>query len=84
MYYVRRPFQLSQAHKANIDYRIGRFYAPETARWQWSDDDYTHWKKIIIWKKIVSLHFETQAWFRVIACVSAPVEEKINNIKQLL
>jgi hypothetical protein len=42
MYYVRRPFQLSQAHKANIDYRIGRFYAPETARWQWSDDDYTH------------------------------------------
>ena len=42
MYYVRRPYQLSQAHKANIDYRIGRFYAPETARWQWSDDDYTH------------------------------------------
>ena len=40
MYYVRRRYQLSQAHKANIDYRVGRFYAPETARWQWSDDVY--------------------------------------------
>lgn len=40
MYRVPRKFQLSQAHKANIDYKIGKFYVPETAKFEWKDDDY--------------------------------------------
>lgn len=40
MYRVPRKFQLSQAHKANIDYRIGKFYVPETVRFEWKEDDY--------------------------------------------
>lgn len=35
LYYVRRPFQLSQAHKANIDYRIGKYFVPETVKFEW-------------------------------------------------
>lgn len=37
---VMRKHQLSQAHKANIDYRIGRYFVPETASYQWPDDTY--------------------------------------------
>lgn len=40
MYRVPRKFQLSQAHKANIDYRIGKFYVPETVRFEWKEEDY--------------------------------------------
>lgn len=40
MYRVHRRFQLSQAHKANIDYKIGKFYAPEKVKFEWSDDVY--------------------------------------------
>lgn len=40
LHHVPRRYQLSQAHKANIDYRIGRFFVPETAAYQWSPDDY--------------------------------------------
>ncbi len=40
MYRVPRKFQLSQAHKANIDYRIGKFYVPETVKFEWKEDDY--------------------------------------------
>lgn len=40
MYRVPRKFQLSQAHKANIDYRIGKFYVPETVRFEWKEVDY--------------------------------------------
>lgn len=37
---VRRPFQLSQAHKANIDYKIREFYVPEKVKFEWKDCDY--------------------------------------------
>lgn len=40
MFRVPRRFQLSQAHKANIDFRIGEYFVPETAAYQWSDDTY--------------------------------------------
>ncbi|MBO5155541.1 MAG: DUF5131 family protein [Prevotella sp.] len=40
MYSVPRRFQLSQAHKANIDYRVGKFYVPETVKFEWREDDY--------------------------------------------
>lgn len=33
-------YMLSQAHKANIDYRIGKFFVPETVKFEWKDDDY--------------------------------------------
>ena len=39
-YYVRRPFQLSQAHKANIDYKIREFYVPEKVKFEWKESDY--------------------------------------------
>ena len=39
-YYIRRPFQLSQAHKANIDYMIDQFYVPEKVKFQWQESDY--------------------------------------------
>ena len=39
-YYVRRPFQLSQAHKANIDYKIDQFFVPEKVKFEWKDSDY--------------------------------------------
>lgn len=40
MYRIPREYQLSQAHKANIDFRIGKYYVPETAKYQWKDSDY--------------------------------------------
>ena len=40
MYRFHRRFQLSQAHKASIDYRIGKYMMPETIRFEWKDDDY--------------------------------------------
>lgn len=39
-YRVKRQYQLSQAHKANIDFRIGKYFVPETVLFQWSDSDY--------------------------------------------
>ena len=39
-YYVRRCYQLSQAHKANIDYKIGKYLVPETVKFDWKDSDY--------------------------------------------
>lgn len=34
LYRVRRPYQLSQARKADIDYKIGRYFMPESvAKW---------------------------------------------------
>ena len=32
--------QLSQAHKANIDYKIGKYLVPAKVRYEWSDSDY--------------------------------------------
>jgi len=40
LYHVRRCHQLSQAHKANIDYNIGKYYVPETVKFEWKDSDY--------------------------------------------
>ena len=40
LYRVRRCFQLSQAHKANIDYKIGRYLVPETVKFEWKESDY--------------------------------------------
>lgn len=40
MYTIRRRFQLSQAHKANIDYHINDYYVPETANDSWLPEDY--------------------------------------------
>ena len=40
MYHVKRCYQLSQAHKANIDYKIGRYLVPETVKYEWKDSDY--------------------------------------------
>lgn len=40
LYRIPRRYQLSQAHKANIDYRIGKFFVPETAKYQWEESDY--------------------------------------------
>ena len=40
MYRVPRCYQLSQAHKANIDYKIGKYLVPETVKFQWKDSDY--------------------------------------------
>ena len=40
MYRIPRCFQLSQAHKANIDYKIGKYMVPETIKFEWKDDDY--------------------------------------------
>lgn len=40
MYRVPRSHQLSQAHKANIDYLIGKYMVPENVKFEWSDDVY--------------------------------------------
>lgn len=41
LYRIPRRYQLSQAHKANIDFRIGKYYVPETADTSlWKDSDY--------------------------------------------
>ena len=34
MYRVKRCHQLSQAHKANIDYKIGKYLVPETVKFE--------------------------------------------------
>lgn len=39
-YRIHRKHQLSQAHKANIDYKIGRYFVPETIKFPWPDDTY--------------------------------------------
>ena len=40
MFRVPRRFQLSQAHKANIDCKIGEYLVPETVKFEWKDSDY--------------------------------------------
>ena len=40
MYRVPRCYQLSQAHKANIDYKIGKYLVPETVKYEWKESDY--------------------------------------------
>jgi len=40
MYRIPRKFQLSQAHKANIDFKIGNYFVPETVKFEWKDSDY--------------------------------------------
>ena len=40
LYHVKRCHQLSQAHKANIDYKIGKYLVPETVKFEWKDSDY--------------------------------------------
>lgn len=30
LYRIKRAYQLSQAHKAGIDYKIGKYFIPET------------------------------------------------------
>ena len=40
MYRVQRCYQLSQAHKANIDYKIGSYLVPEKIKFEWKDSDY--------------------------------------------
>jgi hypothetical protein len=37
---VHRCHQLSQAHKANIDYKIGNYLVPENVKFEWKDSDY--------------------------------------------
>lgn len=39
-YRIPRRYQLSQAHKANIDFRIGEYFVPETAQYEWKEADY--------------------------------------------
>ncbi|MBO7627964.1 MAG: hypothetical protein J6S93_10470, partial [Paludibacteraceae bacterium] len=39
-YRIHRKYQLSQTHKANIDYKIDKFYVPETIKFEWKDEDY--------------------------------------------
>ena len=39
-YRVKRCFQLSQAHKANIDFRIDKYMVPETVKYVWKGSDY--------------------------------------------
>ena len=39
-YRVPRCYQLSQAHKTNIDYKIGKYLVPETVKFQWREEDY--------------------------------------------
>ena len=40
MYRIPRRYQLSQAHKANIDYRIDEYMVPSKIKFEWKDDDY--------------------------------------------
>ena len=39
-YRIPRRYQLSQAHKANIDYKIGKYMVPETIKFEWKEEDY--------------------------------------------
>ena len=40
LYRIPRCYQLSQAHKADIDYKIAHYLVPEKVRFQWQDSDY--------------------------------------------
>ena len=40
MYRVPRCYQLSQAHKANIDYKVDKYLVPEAIKFEWQDSDY--------------------------------------------
>jgi protein gp37 len=40
MYRVPRCYQLSQAHKANIDYKIGNYLVSEEIKFEWKASDY--------------------------------------------
>ena len=40
MFRVPRCYQLSQAHKANIDYKIGNYLVPKKVKFEWKDSDY--------------------------------------------
>ena len=40
MYRIPRRSQLSQAHKANIDYLIDQFYVPQKPKFEWKEEDY--------------------------------------------
>lgn len=40
IYRIHRRHQLSQAHKANIDYKIGKYMVPETVKFEWPEDTY--------------------------------------------
>ena len=40
MFRIPRRSQLSQAHKANIDYKIGKYLVPEKVKFEWNDNDY--------------------------------------------
>ena len=40
MYHIPRCYQLSQAHKANIDYMVDKYLVPETIKYEWKDSDY--------------------------------------------
>lgn len=37
VYRIHRKYQLSQAHKAQIDYKIGDYYVPENIKFEWDD-----------------------------------------------
>lgn len=39
IYNIPRKYQLSQAHKANIDYLIGKYFVPEPIKFEWKDED---------------------------------------------
>ena len=40
LYRIPRKYQLSQAHKADIDFRIGEYFVPETVKFEWKESDY--------------------------------------------
>ena len=40
MYRIPRCYQLSQAHKANIDYKVDKYLVPEAIKFKWQDSDY--------------------------------------------
>ena len=40
LFRVPRRYQLSQAHKANIDYKIGGYLVPEKVKFEWKESDY--------------------------------------------
>ncbi|MCQ2974112.1 MAG: phage Gp37/Gp68 family protein [Bacteroidales bacterium] len=39
-YRIHRKYQLSQAHKANIDYKIGEYLVPKKVKFEWTNDVY--------------------------------------------
>jgi protein gp37 len=40
MYRIPRCYQLSQAHKANIDYKIDKYLVPQKIKFEWEESDY--------------------------------------------